>query len=337
MSNSPIFIVGCPRSGTALLRDLLRSHPQMTFPGESHFIPKLYKAYGDPRSEREAYRLAKIILNLYWVRPWGLSLQPAALSHYRSFGDVVSRIYEEYARKENKPRWGDKTPEYILNMQTLLGIFPSCKFIHIYRDGRDVALSWLRIAYGPENVFTAANAWKAFVNEGRRVGENLSPDTYFEVKYENLITNPEETMKGICTFLNEPFSDAMLKPNVLERRGRRAIIGQTRASYVAKSEIVSMNHSKWKREMSRSDRVVFESIADDLLTSLGYETEGFKRQISKLEQSMWKGHDFCFSVIKKLNLGEKRKWVPSHLLMRWASIRATLRSGGQSPPTRDSP
>jgi Sulfotransferase family len=68
MADAPIFIVGCPRSGTNLLRDLLRSHPRLAFPGESHFIPEFYKGYGDPKNEREARRLGARILRVNWVR-----------------------------------------------------------------------------------------------------------------------------------------------------------------------------------------------------------------------------------------------------------------------------
>jgi len=138
-SGSPIFIVGCARSGTTLLRDLLRAHPRLTFPIESHFIPAFGKAYGDPRSAREAIRLARRILNFGWVRPWGLPLAPEDFADCRSYRQVVCRLFEAWARQENKPRWGDKTPRYVLWIPELVALFPGAKIIHIYRDGRDVA------------------------------------------------------------------------------------------------------------------------------------------------------------------------------------------------------
>lgn len=328
MIDSPIFIVGCSRSGTSLLRDLLRSHPRITFPTESHFIPKLYKAYGNPQNDREACKLARIILNLFWVRAWGLSLNPESFSHYRSYQEIVSRIYQEYALKENKPRWGDKTPEYITEIPIILEIFPSCRIIHIYRDGRDVALSWLRYPYGTENIFTAATAWKALVSTGRRVGKNLSPETYLEVKYENLISRPKETMEDICTFLGETFSDQILNPNTLKGGLPPALFGQRKASSASETKVVSTNQSKWKVEMSVSDRILFESISGDLSKTLGYETEGLTRRVSPLEQFMWKIHHLFWFSLSWLNTGRKKIWIPSHLLMRWATIRYYLKSAG---------
>ena len=240
MTDSPIFIVGCPRSGTGLLRDLLRSHPHITFPSESHFIPKLFKAYGDPRDEREARRLANTILKMSWVRVWGLSLDPSFFAGCRSYSEILSRLYEEWMRREGKIRWGDKTPQYVTEMPTLLEIYPSCKIIHIYRDGRDVALSWLRLGFGPENIFTAARRWKYFVNMGRRAGATLPPETYLEISYETLLSHPEATMRRTCAFLNEPFCRDVLTP----KRLGIGLISVRKRKLISDSEIVKSNSSK---------------------------------------------------------------------------------------------
>jgi len=161
----------------------------------------------------------------------------------------------------------------VCEIPTLLEIFPSCKILHIYRDGRDVALSWIAVPFGPENVFTAARQWKYYVNAGRCVGATLPSETYLEVCYEKLLSHPEATMNRVCTFLNEPFSSDVLKPNFLERQFPGAIIGKWKHGPVSKTQIVSSNSGKWKEAMSPSDRALFESVAGDLLGALGYETE----------------------------------------------------------------
>jgi hypothetical protein len=322
MTESPIFIVGCPRSGTALLRDLLRSHPHITFPSESHFIPKLFRAYGDPQNERQAIQLANVILKMRWVRAWGLSLDPSSFADCRSYREVLSRLYEKWTRKEGKIRWGDKTPQYVAEIPTLLEIFPSCKIIHIYRDGRDVALSWLRAGFGPENVFTAACRWKHLVNAGRRTGTNLSPETYLEVSYETLLFHPEATMKRVCAFLNEPFCHDVLRRNLLAAE----VISVRRRTSVSDSEIIKSNTGKWKEAMSPSDRILFESVAGDLLRALGYETEGRTRHISRAEQIKWKMHSAFWSFRQILYMRNPGSWAISRLFFRWAEIRRRLRS-----------
>src|SRR5262245_9430380 len=260
-THSPVFIVGCPRSGTNLLRDLLRSHPHLAFPGESHFIPEFYKGYGNPQNEREARRLAARILRVNWVRAWGLKLDLSAFAEHRSYGQVVSRIYEEWAQAQGKARWGDKTPQYLVNIPVLLDIFPSAKVLHIYRDGRDVALSWLRVRFGPRNLFTAAKAWKKMVSIGRQAGATLPKETYLEVRYEVLLSHPEDTMKQVCEFIGEPFTDAVLRPTAARLPSRhRPVIAARRPRRSPASEIISTNKEKWKKQMSLPDRILFESV-----------------------------------------------------------------------------
>ena len=263
-----MFIVGCARSGTTLLRDLLRSHPSLAFPDESNFVPLFYRAFGDPRTDREARRLGARILRLRWVRPWNVSLTPSSLIHCRSYARLVSELYEDVARRQDRPRWGDKTPNYALEIPTLLEIFPRAKVIHIYRDGRDVALSWRAIPLGPRDVVNAALRWKHRVTVGRRDGSRF-PSSYHEVRYEGLLSRPEETMKSVCAFIDEDYTEDVLRPTRQENP-TPPIASQT--------EIVDGNWAKWKSAMTPDERARFEWAAGDLLCSLGYETEGIARR-----------------------------------------------------------
>lgn len=329
MSNSPVFIVGCGRSGTSLLRNLLRAHPRMTFPDESHFIPMFYCAYGDPESSRQACKLAQIILKLWWVRKWGLSVKPESFADCRSFREVVSRLFETYAQKEGKERWGDKTPSYVLHIPTLLELFPNCQIIHIYRDGRDVALSQFKHPSGQSrNAFIAAINWKHRVSVGREIGSTLPAHQYTEVRYESLICDPESTLRKVCDFLNEPFSPAVLRPNYLERKAVRRVLGQDHRLDVAREEIVKSNQQKWKQQMCIRDRALFESMAGALLEELGYETEGHRHTPSAIERYYWRGHQRFWFLLARLNASNKRDWIPTHARMRWASVLCSLRSRG---------
>lgn len=316
MNESPVFIVGCPRSGTTLLRDLLRSHPRLTFPFESHFIPSFFRRYGDPRSEREAIELARRILHLEWIRSWNLPVEPAAFAGDRSFGQVLSRLYGIWALREGKPRWGDKTPHYVINIPVLREIFPSAKVIHIIRDGRDVALSWLRIGLEPRNLFTAACLWKRYVSAGCQAGKALSRDYYFEVRYESLLSRPAETMQAVCDFINEPYSEAVLKPNTLSRVFRQPIIGKQRIRKELPLTINQTNTAKWKTAMSLSDRAMFESVAGDCLASLGYETEGIARPIGKPEEWIWKVHHKFWWTVTRLNMQGNYRWLATAFKLR---------------------
>ena len=337
MTICPIFIVGSPRSGTALLRDLLRAHPKITFPGESHFIPLFYRAYGDPQTEGEAHQLGRRILGTCWVKRWGLNLDPSSFQDCRSFREAIALLYEAWADKEGKERWGDKTPQYVTEIALLHGIFPDCQFINIYRDGRDVALSILAAGFGPQNLYTAARQWRHFVKTARAAGAALPSGTYLDVCYEDLLTAPEKTMREVLAFLGEPFNSSVLKPNFLERDERRLVIGQPKRAYASRTEIVANNLGKWKTQMSDDERLLFESVAGDLLTELGYETEGKVRLISSVEEFRWKVHHHLLWVFQKLNTRQK---LPS---TAWLMLRAKLscvwkgqhRQPTQSPGNND--
>jgi hypothetical protein len=93
MSDAPIFIIGSGRSGTGLFRDLLRSHPRLSFPPESHFIPDFYPAFGDPADDAEARRLGEAILTRSRVREWPLEVDLAEFEGQRTFAGVATVIY----------------------------------------------------------------------------------------------------------------------------------------------------------------------------------------------------------------------------------------------------
>jgi hypothetical protein len=262
-----------------LLRDLLRSHPGVTIAPESHFIPRFYRAYGDPSSDEEAWRIARSILKTPRVGLWQIAAQPSDFAGCRSFSQVTSRLFEIWARKEGRPRWGDKTPHYVGEIPLLIELFPDAQVIHIIRDGRDVALSWLRTQFEPRNLYTAARMWKEMVTKGRRDGAVLSGHCYMELRYETLLAEPEATMREVCEFLNEPWDPAVLSPSSIDAKfvpGNRAIAGA-----VLQGDIVRDNAGKWRAGMSLSQRSLFESVAGDLLRELDYPVEDFARPLSR--------------------------------------------------------
>ncbi|MGH7849006.1 MAG: sulfotransferase family protein [Thermodesulfobacteriota bacterium] len=335
MADSPIFIVGCPRSGTKLIRDLLRSHPNITFPPEAHFITKLYKLYGDPCNETEAVKLAATILGIHWLRSFGITRTPASFSGSRTYSEIVSGIFGEWAAMEGKPRWGDKTPQYVTEIPTLIEIFPSCKIIHIYRDGRDVALSFMKQWFGPGNVYSAATAWKRMVTKGRFDGARAGRERYMEIRYERLLDNPGETMEKVCAFIGEPYHEAVLKPNFIEIEVNLSKPG----GYGTKTEILRSNQGKWKSEMGAGDRAIFESAAGGLLRELGYETEGLGRGISVYERVLWSIQDYYHFLVMRLMRRNLKVWLSDELLLRWADIRGGLKMekvfGKFSPKRKD--
>jgi hypothetical protein len=326
-------VIGCPRSGTTLLRNLLRSHPAHAIPPESHFVPAFHRAWGDPPHDRAARRLAARILALHWVRRWELDLTPRDFDGCRTYGELVGRLYRAVAARDGAARWGDKTPAYAREIPALDRIFPDAQFVHIVRDGRDVALSLQRTGFLPRTAFTAARFWKAHVAAARRDGPPLGPSRYLEIGYEDLLRDTEATMRRVCAFLDERFDARVLAPSPLDWRRFPPTFGPRRPRHVSETELVRDNVGKWRRAMAPRDVAVFEAVAGDLLAELGYEIAGPQRPVHRLARAAWTASDRMRWIGYQLVRENKRLWVPSELLLRWARLRgATPWGAARRPP-----
>ena len=218
MTGSPppfVFVVGCGRSGTTVLRTVLDSHPDLAVSHEGRFVAPL--GLRRARYERpEGFATDRLIADLTADRAVRTNLEfdeddvRAALAGPapEGFPDAVRRIFAHYAEVRGKSRYGDKFPGYVLRMDLLAGMFPEARFVHIVRDGRDVALSYRAIA--PADAVTLAFDWRSRVSAGRAAGATLGPARYQEVRYEDLVTDPRPTVEGLCGFLDLAFDPAML-------------------------------------------------------------------------------------------------------------------------------
>ncbi|HLY17473.1 MAG TPA: sulfotransferase [Bryobacteraceae bacterium] len=326
LARPPIFIVGWPRSGTTLLRNLLRSHPNLTFPPESQFIPTYYRAYGDPGNRADAIRLGKIILSTRSIRTWRIDLEPAAFCGCRTFREVLCLLFGTWAKQEKKTRWGDKTPQYVTDIPLLRELFPTAQILHIIRDGRDAAVSALRVAF-EGNLATAALRWKASVRAGRQAGAAQSAGAYLEVRYESLLQDPEAVMKQICTFLGEPYDPAVLKPSPPRPHALSGAPWINGDPPDGDRVIVRSNAGKWQAMMRPSDRVLFESLAGELLQELGYGTEGKTRPVRALERWFWRLHHCFRYAIARVGVVGRPDLIRTYLRFQCAGLWGRLRAG----------
>jgi len=186
----PIFVVGCQRSGTTLVRLMLDSHRNISCGPETRFLADLAQ-----------------ITTTNWKR----------LSHFgfdkeywhRSIADFFATIQRDYATSRGKARWADKTPRYAQSLEFIDELFPDCQVVHVVRDGRDVVASH-RHRFGYMAAVKAAEKWPRYIRTARKAGSRLGPDRYVELRYEELVADPKSTMKGLLEFLDEPWDDAVL-------------------------------------------------------------------------------------------------------------------------------
>lgn len=274
--NAPIFIVGAARSGTTLLQFMLRSHPELSLPtAESHFFIPFYQhrsEFGDLTNIGELTRLLKAIYDsrkiFFDEDVHGIRFNAESLAqrfHSRqltSIPEVISGIFEANAEAEGKRRWGDKTPYYILHLDTLLEMFPNAQFVHIIRDGRDCALSMLERKWDLQifNTYHAAYTWNKYVNAGIAFGQQ-HPDHYHALHYESLLNEPEQTVANLCHFLNIEFNERVIDFNKTDGSGKTPLLGQP---------LQKSNQEKWRKKMTSRQIRIFETLAGATLKRCGY-------------------------------------------------------------------
>jgi hypothetical protein len=148
-------------------------------------------------------------------------------------------------------------------------VFPEARIVNLVRDGRDVALSLLRVPFGPANVWAAAHQWREAVDAGERAAERMGADL-LTVRYEDLVASPETVIPAVCEFLEIGYRPEMLaveeSPPGLIAAGQAAWFRELYGGISASSV------GKWRRQMSRSDIALFESIAGAELERHGYQT-----------------------------------------------------------------
>jgi len=211
--------------------------------------------------------------------------------------DIISGLFEKNAHLEGKVRWGDKTPYYVLHIPKLLQWWPNAQIIHIIRDGRDVALSLFgrRDDFGVYNVYVAAKYWQEYVERGHQLGSVLAPKRYLEIRYEDLVANPEESMQRICAFLGEEYSSKLFHVQAVENPGKTPLVHQP---------IKSENAGKWRTEMRLHQVRLFERTAGDTLRRFGYQLTTPESPLSIFERAAYRLHNKLFNSVRRR--GNKR-------------------------------
>lgn len=271
----PVFIVGAGRSGTTLVRLMLDSHSEMAIPWESHFIPQLFNAqrrYLLPSGQLNSAAVAAEIFASVYFRGWQLPEKKVWKELQRlqnpSLGEVIEAVFVAYARHKGKVRWGDKTPHYVHYIPLLASLFPSARFIHVVRDGRDVALSVIEMDWGPNSILSAAEFWKRAVANGRHGGSVIGEDRYFEMRYEDLLADPEKQVARLCSFVKLEFDPRMLH---FSERGLDASLPPERHRWQRSVQRpLTKGLRNWSSQMSPADVAVFETVAGNWLERLGY-------------------------------------------------------------------
>jgi hypothetical protein len=279
------FVVGMGRSGTTLLRLMLDAHPALVVPPETHFVPAVIEACAGGAGPDG------IVEAMTSMRQWGdhgiaaeeMAERLRALDRLDA-GSSLRAFYAIHAERAGKPHWGDKTPIYVESMREIEGVLGEARFIHLIRDGRDVALSRAARGFGKnQSGQRAGQRWRKRIRAARKQARHL--DHYLELRYEDLVADPEPALRKACELCELDYDPAML--NYHERAGERMaemardLPGRDGESVRPAEERMAAHAMTqkppsqsrvgvWRQEMSPEDVEGFEEAAGELLAELGY-------------------------------------------------------------------
>jgi LPS sulfotransferase NodH len=275
-STTPVFVVGCPRSGTTYLYHVLLSAGNFAvYRAESEVFHLLEPRFGDlsVAENRENLLAAWFGSRLYTAT--GLQREPLEeriIRECRNGGDFLRIVMEEMAHHQGVKRWAECTPDHILYLPRIKQTIPNALVIHIIRDGRDVALSMEKQGY-PKQLpwdrtsrrMAGAVYWEWMTGKGHEAGEQLGPD-YIEVGYEDLVGNPREALARLSAFIGQE-----LDYDEIQRVGIGSV---SRPNTSFKEEGGSAGFTpigRWKKFYSPEELSKFEELVGQSLKEFGYE------------------------------------------------------------------
>jgi len=272
--HAPVFVLGCVRSGTTLLYHMLLSAGGFAvYRAESNAINLLEPRFGDLSVRRNKAKLMEAWLHSKLFRVSGLhaeSIRAKVIDECKNGGDFLRIVMGEVARSQNVGRWADCTPEHLLYLPRIKETIPNALIVHIIRDGRDVALSTAKLGYVQRKwwdraptTMVSALYWDWMVRKGRADGAKLGDD-YIEVRFEELVTDPQNTLAKVSSFIDHDLDyDRILKVGI-------GSVSEPNTSFKSGPGDNFNPVGRWKDGYTPEHLAMLEALVGDTLTELGY-------------------------------------------------------------------
>ena len=206
----PFFIGGCMRSGTTLLRSILSTHPDVNIPKETSFF-QILDNFEKANYSPEVNSFLKYYTQKRRFTYQGINvddfIQKFESSEAKDYKDILTLLMEQLAEDQGKKYWGDKTPGNEHHFERIIEYFPKSKFIYLLRNPKAVCASIQQISWGSKNVINQIKIWKRSVETYERIKANPAVTL---IKYEDLTSNPEYIIRGLCDFIELDYTSTML-------------------------------------------------------------------------------------------------------------------------------
>jgi hypothetical protein len=289
---------------------MLNQLNEIASPHPPHILKRmssLIACYGDLSHENNFKQLANDVCRLVELNPlpWeGVVLnrdEVISRCANKSLVAIHGAVYDICAECWGADTWCCKSLENIDYVDIIEDYFESPRYIYLYRDGRDVALSFRKAVVGEKHIYNIAKSWAQTQLIGLDLKEKIEASRFFTVSYEELVRDTESTIRRLCRFLGVSFSNNMLefyRSEEAKRAAESSSLWNSLTNPVNKS-----NTQKYLREATRDDIIIFESVAGHVLDNLGYE-----RSCVRLGEE----RSYSQSEIEKFNIENDRL---KHLLL----------------------
>jgi len=272
-------MVGTQRSGSNLLRLMLNQLDTVSAPHPPHilerFVP-LLPAYGDLNEPGNFAELAGDVCRLieYNPVPWdGLELTPEKVvnqCNHNTIEEIFRVIYELRAQSQHASIWICKS---MVNIQFVDLLEPEIYplYLHLYRDGRDVALSFMKAIVGEKHIYFIARQWRDEQEAALKLQQTIANERFIQIAYEKLLASPEAEIRRLCDFIGAEYDTSVLNFFKSDESINTAHSGEMWKN--VEKPILKNNYNKFSKEMSVSDIQLFEQVAGETLVKLGYRLQ----------------------------------------------------------------
>ena len=275
----PFLMIGTQRSGSNLLRLMLNQIEGVAAPHPPHILQRimpLLPNYGD-LSQGDSFRLlVDDVCRLVELNPvtWeGVSLDRedvAARCNEQSAVAVFFAIYDILAESWGAEEWCCKSLANVKYLPEINSYSNDAKFIYLYRDGRDVALSFQKAVVGEKHIYHIAKAWAKSQRLALQMQTILNDENrFYRISYESLVADPEGSLRGLCKFMGKEYSPQMLNFHQSSEASNAAASSSLWGNVT--KPIMKQNTKKFLKKATEEEMIIFELVAGDVLDALGYE------------------------------------------------------------------
>lgn len=256
-----LFLLGCHRSGTSMLQQALNRHSGIAIPPET----KYFSSFLGHSRKCQSRRLVRINTDLQIDIPRPPETIRGMAKSHQFYGEMAERYLAKLGMK-GATYFGEKTPAHAGYVPQMRRLFPDAKFLWIYRDGRDAALSMRKVPWMSRNLAVNMAVWLFYYQKQMRAMQDNKLDLLV-IKYEELVTQPMTEFSKICLFLDVPFELAMVNGF-----GNREGILEWEYPWKrsALEPITCERVGVWRKELSTKEVEMLEWLGGRALRNLDY-------------------------------------------------------------------